>query len=473
MSFDAETQLRRVRIHKMPPRVYPLAAFLGHRFDCSYVFDVGCQAVEELALLHPLFKVGGLCPEHLLGEYRRRYPFGSWWPLGEAGGGARSVPREVAGRAAVVCGVGGADPVARAGFKGMMEAAPVGMLCEPAAARGEGGDECDEVSACDDFERRLRAEGYGVRFVGMTSGGERGAKCVMTAVVGNGRGGEADEDGDVRVPDDFRVVAVMTVYNEEDIIVPALRRLIAQGIEVYVVDNWSTDASHRLAQQFLGNGVIGLERFPAAGPQPYFNLSQLLGRVEELTRRLEADWFVHHDADEIRLPPWPGQNLREGLYRVDRAGFNCVDHTVLMFQPVNDGYVPGSSFEDYFRYCEFGRQSYDFIKLNAWKNTGSHVTLAEHGGHEVRFEGRRIYPFKFLLKHYQVRSQEHGLRKVLRERKARWNPAERARGWHGHYDHIGEDFNFLGDPDRLILFDEDRFNRLYLAERLAGVGAAR
>lgn len=467
MGSEVEATLRRIRIQRLPPRVYPLAAFLGHRFGCTRVIDMGCAAAEELASLHPIFKVGGLCPEHALDGHTRRYPFGNWWPLG-----GERLPREILGSAAVVCGVGSAGQSewerTLPEFARLLEDAPLGLLCAPAGDGFGGEDEDGEVY--EGFERRLRSEGLDVQFVGMTSDGERHAKKVLTAVVGNSRRDVRPYDREAGVPANFRVVAVMTVYNEEDIIVPALRQLIGQGISVYVVDNWSTDASYRLASQFLGNGVIGVERFPAAGPQPYFNLAQILGRVEELTRTLEADWFVHHDADEIRISPWPGLNLREGLYRVDRAGFNCVDHTVLMFRPVDDGFVSGTCFEDYFRYCEFGSDDHDFIKINAWKNTGAPVRLAEAGGHEVRFEGRRIYPFKFLLKHYQVRSQEHGRRKVLRERKARWNPVERAQGWHTHYEHVNDAYNFLGEPGRLILFDEDSFNRLYLAERLAGIG---
>jgi hypothetical protein len=84
-----------------------------------------------------------------------------------------------------------------------------------------------------------------------------------------------------------------------------------------------------------------------------------------------------------------------------------------------------------------------------------------------------VYPFKFLLKHYPVRSQKHGEKKVFRERKARWNPEERAKGWHTHYDTMEEGDRFLLPASEQEFFDEDHFLKTYLVERLSGVGIIR
>jgi glycosyltransferase involved in cell wall biosynthesis len=272
------------------------------------------------------------------------------------------------------------------------------------------------------------------------------------------------------VPADFRVVAIMTSYNEEDIIVPSIRRLVNQGIGVYLIDNWSTDATWDLAGALLGKGLLGREKYPATGPSRHFDLTSLLTRVERVAGTLDADWFIHHDVDEIRASPWPSLNLLEGLYKVDRAGFNAVDHTIIEFHPVNNDYVPGADFEDSFKYFEFSKQPAHMLKISTWKNLGQPVSLAASGGHQVLFEGRRTFPYKFLLKHYPVRSQAHGEKKIFRERKSRWNSAERAMGWHYQYDHIVESHNFLCDASELRLFDEASFGANYLVQRLTGIG---
>ena len=272
-------------------------------------------------------------------------------------------------------------------------------------------------------------------------------------------------------PEGFRVLAIVKAYNEADIIVPSLTHLIRQGIDVYLVDNWSDDGTWELTQPFVGHGVVGAERHPHQ-PQARFNWRGLLERTEEIASTMPADWYVHYDVDEVRRSPWPHLRLKDAIYRVDRSGFNAIDHTVVTFHPVDDGYRAHDDFEAYFRYFDFPRRRGSFVQIKAWKRSAARVSLADSGGHEVGFPGRAVYPIKFLLKHYPVRSQAHGLRKVLRERVARWDPAERAAGWHTHYDDVGPAHRFVRAPETLEYFEPQRFDTTYLIERLSGIGLA-
>ncbi|HET6892701.1 MAG TPA: glycosyltransferase, partial [Pyrinomonadaceae bacterium] len=259
---------------------------------------------------------------------------------------------------------------------------------------------------------------------------------------------------------DFRVVALISAYNEEDIIVPCLQYLIKQGLEVYLIDNWSTDSTVELASEFLGKGVLAIEKFPQDKPPSHYVWRDILSRIEQLAEEIEADWFLFQDVDEIRTSPWPGLSLRDAILKVDREGFNSIDHTVVTFYPVDNDFAAGADFEAYFKYFEFSDRPGQFVEINAWKNLGRRVSLTTSGGHEIRFKGRRTYPFRFLLKHYPVRSQAHGEKKIFRERKPRWLPQERASGWHTHYDHMNEDHSFLRRPGDLKLFNESEFDQM-------------
>jgi hypothetical protein len=185
---------------------------------------------------------------------------------------------------------------------------------------------------------------------------------------------------------------------------------------------------------------------------------------------LRADWFIHCDIDEIRCAPWPGVSLRDGIYRVEREGYNAINHTVVDFHPVDNGFHRNVDFEDYFRHFTFGSQPADFVRVNAWKNTGQPVSLAARAGHQVIFENRRIYPYKFLSKHYSIRSQEQGTQKVFREWRQRPFPAARPAWWPAHGGALQENYSFLKDPSGLAYFDPDHFYGQYLAERLTGIG---
>ena len=73
-----------------------------------------------------------------------------------------------------------------------------------------------------------------------------------------------------------------------------------------------------------------------------------------------------------------------------------------------------------------------------------------------------------MLKHFPIRSQAHGERKILRERLPRFSGAERSVGWHAQYDGI-DTCNFLRDPADLCRFDPLTFAEEYLVERVSGL----
>jgi glycosyltransferase involved in cell wall biosynthesis len=253
----------------------------------------------------------------------------------------------------------------------------------------------------------------------------------------------------------FRVVALIAAFNEEDIIEPVIEQLVDNGIDVYLIDNGSTDRTVARAQQWLGRGLIKVEAYEPPveeGSGPSFAWSAILRRKVNLTRQLRADWFIHHDADEIRESPWPS-TLKEAIRWVDVLGYNCIDFKVLNFPPIDDGFQTGSDPRVYFTHYEDGA-SFDSLQVKCWKAGPRRVSLAASGGHDVRFRNRRLFPIQFVLRHYPIRSQEHGRRKVFAERKNRFLKRERSRGWHVQYDEISdESHNFLRDPSTLRRFE--------------------
>ncbi|MCI5151334.1 MAG: methyltransferase domain-containing protein, partial [Candidatus Electrothrix sp. MAN1_4] len=57
--------------------------------------------------------------------------------------------------------------------------------------------------------------------------------------------------------DDFRVIALIAAYNEVDVISSVIGHLVDNGIEVYLIDNRSTDDTVKEASTWLGRGLIG------------------------------------------------------------------------------------------------------------------------------------------------------------------------------------------------------------------------
>jgi len=235
-----------------------------------------------------------------------------------------------------------------------------------------------------------------------------------------------------------RIIALVSVYNEADIIAASVDHLSAQGVGVYLLDDGSTDETLSIARARMGRGIVGVEELPSPGPAGMprrFSLSRILERKEELARTLDAEWFVNQDADEFRESPWPHLTLAAAIGLVDRLGWNAIDFEVLNFVPGEEEYEPGSDLARVFRRCVPGG-AFDRLQVRCWKKPAGGVDLVSSGGHDVGFEGRRVFPIRFPMRHYPIRGEAHGRRKVFQERLDRFDPAERSAGWHVQYDGV-------------------------------------
>ena len=247
----------------------------------------------------------------------------------------------------------------------------------------------------------------------------------------------------------MRPLAIIPIYNEADILPAVLRHLEQQGCDIYVLDNWSTDLSRELLSQ-LGDNV---ERWPADRPTMY-EWTAILTRIEEIAlERGKGRWVIFHDADEIRRVPadWSTLTLEQALDIVTITGYNAVHFAVRTFVPTDNSWKAGDNPERHFRYHKNDHVDHGLPHVKAWFQTDQRVDLHTHGGHQAVFSDRRLCPHPFILKHYPIRSQEHGERKVLKERSPRYPPKERSKRWHVQYDEYVEASrpNFICNPEDL------------------------
>ena len=271
---------------------------------------------------------------------------------------------------------------------------------------------------------------------------------------------------------DLRITALVAAYNEADIIGQTVGDLVRQGIHVHVLDNLSTDGTVAALQPYVSSGLVRVERFPdgqTAGSGTRYEHGRIMLRKQQLARELDSDWFIAHDADEIRESPWVHLDLRQGIEQVDREGWNAIDFAVLNFCPTDDRFSPGADVREVFPYYE-PAGPWDRTQVKCWKRAPD-VELVASAGHDVQFASRHVFPIRFILRHYPIRSQAHGVRKIFEERKPRFPDEERRQGWHVQYDGIAPDHQFVRDPATLTRFLPEQARLDVLMQDLSAIQA--
>jgi hypothetical protein len=204
--------------------------------------------------------------------------------------------------------------------------------------------------------------------------------------------------------------------------------------------------------------VIGIETFPPAAegsePARTFEWGRILARKEELSRTLDADWFIHHDADEFRESPWDAVTLRDGIARVDAAGFNAIDFHVLNFRPTTADPAQAASIRERLQYYEPPGE-FDRLQVKCLEENGS-----ARGAHHDRWPQRGVpgtprVSGSFFAPALPDPQPEPWAPQGVRRTRAAFSPAERAQGWHVQYDNVDRAAVFVRDPAELMRYDPD------------------
>lgn len=247
-------------------------------------------------------------------------------------------------------------------------------------------------------------------------------------------------------PASRRPLAILSCFNEADVLDEVIAHWIGQGCDVHVLDNWSTDdgwAILQAAAQRFGPHLT-VERFPAEQPVEG-SWRAILARKEEIAFCHKGRWVIHTDADEIRVSPFAPYNLADAMGLVEAAGWNRINFTVLNHRPVDDSPFGPGMLASALPHFEYGTKPGHFIQKKAWLQGDQRVCLTDSGGHLAEFAAVADCPYHFVLHHYPLRSAEHGRRKIDQERHGRWSQQELDQGWHGHYAELARADSLVWD----------------------------
>ncbi len=464
------------------PDVYRLAAHLADQFGSRRLIDVGCGTAAKLLGLETTVERIGIDHPSTVRLLAEQHPDQRWiatdleCPMTDPILGDAAFPQG----AVVVCSdviEHLLDPLPLLELlRSWRPHADAIVLSTPDRVRVRGAEDRGPPAnpfhvrewQLDEFHVLLREAGLAPTFIGYTVNNDRDLqKRTILAIIDASLGCFADP------PPEFTVEALYSCFNERDIVVQSVSHLLSEGVSVTLIDDWSTDGTWELVHERFGSDPRVRCVRHGETPSHTFEWASVLAFKERLAADSRADWLLHHDADELRFSPWPGVPVRTALWNVQQAGFNAIDHTVLDFRPLIDGF---SEFDDprvFFGHFQWGRRPGHFLQVKGWRNAGVAVDLVSSGGHSADFEGRRVAAYKHLLCHYPLRSLAQSTRKVVAERRDRFSDVERSLGWHVQYDAIDASAPWAWSEEQVERWDPAVFAREYLAERISGVGILR
>ncbi len=175
------------------------------------------------------------------------------------------------------------------------------------------------------------------------------------------------------------ITAIIATYNESDIIYHVIKDYVEQNIKVYLIDNYSNDSTVAVASKWLGKGLIRIEKFPSESNQKVnkdiYSWRYILQRKEQVAIELGEGWYIHADADEFREAPWYEMNLRQGIERVDKEGYNAINFKIYDFKPTANDFQPGDDVRKYLKHYDPNIHEFNNIQIKCWKYSGQEFSM--------------------------------------------------------------------------------------------------
>lgn len=254
-----------------------------------------------------------------------------------------------------------------------------------------------------------------------------------------------------------KIVRMMAVYNEMDILPQNIDWYYRAGFCTVVVDNGSTDGSYEYCRDALSRGKIDrLDRLPTQE----FEWMTLLARLYELGQTQQPDWLMLTAPDEF-FETATGEDLRVAIHSDIQAGYNLIKfYNMEFWMTEKDNPIDRNPLTRMRHYS-----CYDVDMYRVYPNLDGLDLLSKFGHRPVFPESipDRPSPRLYVSRHYKLRNIEQASRKVRRIRPNRKEPH-----LHTHYLNFRDPSDFFVPAERLHRYDFDHrwnFDSVYDGKR--------
>ena len=201
----------------------------------------------------------------------------------------------------------------------------------------------------------------------------------------------------------LKIVQISCVYNEMDYLPSQLKYIKSQGLDVYVIDNCSTDGTW----EWLQENKIPSHQFDTDN---MFDLVKNQSELTETAKKLKADWVYFADADLFPVSQF--FKIREFIEIADSQGYNSIFSDSLHL--CNTGEKRKGLFDTYF----YGEERQQWLKIVKTENLngliGDGIALDKYKSVQ-KIDDEEIFLFNFgMTKSKSLREE------TLKRRKKAW-----------------------------------------------------
>jgi len=204
----------------------------------------------------------------------------------------------------------------------------------------------------------------------------------------------------------MKIIGMLPVFNEEDIIQEVIEHLISQEIPLVVLDNGSTDQTYEICKKFVGKGILKLEQFKSQS----YKWDQILRILYDMAITLDPDWVIRSDSDELLESGIKNLTLKRAIEQVDTEGYNLIQFDGFEFFMTDDDKDSEKSLRKKMRHYSWQG---DFF-YRAWKYSPG-IRIGDKMGHLPIFPDGlkyKISPQKMILRHYPFRNKKQAESKM-------------------------------------------------------------
>ena len=202
---------------------------------------------------------------------------------------------------------------------------------------------------------------------------------------------------------DLKIIQISCVYNEIDFLPNQIKYIKSQGLDVYVIDNYSTDGTWEWLQE---------NKIPShqLDTNNMFDLSKNHAELTKTAKKLKADWIYFADGD--LFPVSKEYTIREFIEIADSTGHNTVFSDVIhMF---NTGEKRKGLFDTYF----YGDKQDKWLKIVKSKYlkfvVGDGLALDKYKGMQ------KIIDDEIVLFNFGMTKEKHQREETLKRREKAW-----------------------------------------------------